>query len=137
MATTSIRDCRVALKEALEGLGVTAYDYMPTNPQLPCAVVSPPSVDYDNTLAGHPTLTFSIVIGVPDFDFKGAQYLMDDLLSVPGIPTALQNYEPATPPWVNGPMVTEATEPQRVQSQDGKTWLETVINVIVNNTDTF
>lgn len=77
----NIATVRAAIKTALSGLSLRVYDYVPLQPQPPCAVIYPEDLPAQENLGGLRLPTFVVQIYQPMGHPEAATRAMDTLLS--------------------------------------------------------
>lgn len=91
----NITDIRAGLETNLETVsGLRAYSEIPENPQVPCAVVTLNSVDYDQAFQrGLTELSFNVTVIVGRFSVQQAQEHLNDYAGngAKSIKTAVQS----------------------------------------------
>src|SRR5262245_40647177 len=89
-----LREIREELAEALSNQGYRPYDTLPESGQLPLAAVSwPDEIRYHQTLSGDVELDLVVTVAVSLNDFAKAQRELDEVMSVPGLGTAIEQHE--------------------------------------------
>jgi hypothetical protein len=131
--------CATALVDEEDNAVATVYDYMPENPTLPCVVVPwPDEVTYVTKMRTLSCdMTFTVMVAVPDTDFRNAQIKMDMILSPslddPNIPIMFVqpgNWSTSPQPWKSA-QLERVDNIRREQAQNNQTYLiaDLTINV--------
>lgn len=92
MNVAAIRsELATALRAAITGL--TVYDVITPAPNLPAAHIGPPiTIDYHPGYGSERRLRLRVLLEVSRNDHRRAQRLLDEYLSWPGVPSALEQY---------------------------------------------
>lgn len=128
---TNLRAIRQTLGDACASEGYTVYDLMPSDPELPCVVIPwPDQISYMHDARGGCEIAFTLLVAAPDLDFQEAQERIDDVLSVPGLPSQIYGYRPEVAVW-RGLSVNSATNIRREQAQNNRTYLIADIQITI------